>query len=655
MLHYISIAALIGEAGGDPWAINQSLQEGRPAQIAGLAEAFHAAGRCTAESSRAFDEARRRFEASWNRENGEHPINDSAEVQRVTKALGAQSLQLPKIGADLENIAAALAEAQRIGAALISTLESQLQQLDNEIGQGLELEKNPHLSAAQRAALDEQISGLQQHAIDDTKSALGQLDSLRNGYSDYLRKSSTTLQTDGYDQPLVAQADADTPPPSTDPDDVPKWWKSLTPEEQQRLIAEHPDQIGNLIGVPISARSDANRAVMKQDISRVHDAATRSGVSDTDVVRDPAKYGLTGTDITRYQNALKTSDGLIHDSNHGNYPTYLLSYDPTAFGGKGRTAICIGDPDKAANTSVIVPGTNSSVAGGWLSDRHDDALNLFEQSNKADPAHPTAVIAWMGYDAPVADLNHWDQAITDPSKLQQVGTPWMARQGGELLARDVNGLWVTHDSGIPQHVTVLGHSYGSTTVADAFANSGMHANDAVLLGCPGTDLARNAADFHLNGGHVYVGDASTDPIGWIGESGHLPNWVNDASGHPVGSLAGLGSDPASDQFGSIRFDAEVPGSDGIHGSDHSHYYAMGSESLRAMTDIASGHSDRLGADHLWAAPRHQPHLATPDHVDVPGIARVPIPHVNTPIPGTPTVIDPEWERLPNSIHDNHQY
>ena len=208
-LQYISIGALIGEAGGDPWAINQSLQKGRPSQIGDLAEAFHTAGRSTTESSTAFAEARQRFEASWNRENGEHPINDSAEVQRVTKALGAQSVQLPKIGADLKNVAAALAEAQRTGGARISTLESQLQQLDSEIGQGLELEKDPHLTAAQRSALDEQISRLQQHAIDDTKSALGQLESLRNGYSDHLRNSLATLHAEGDDQPHPQNQDVD--------------------------------------------------------------------------------------------------------------------------------------------------------------------------------------------------------------------------------------------------------------------------------------------------------------------------------------------------------------------------------------------------------------------------------------------------------------
>ncbi|VBA36533.1 hypothetical protein LAUMK13_01213 [Mycobacterium innocens] len=146
-LRYISIPALIAEAGGDPWAINDSLQVGRPAQISDLAEAFRAAGRCTAEADAAFEEARRRFEAAWNREDGVHPINDPAEVQRVTKALGAQSLQLPKIAVDLENIAAALAQAQRTGALLISTLEGELQELDSEIGQALEAEKDIHLTA----------------------------------------------------------------------------------------------------------------------------------------------------------------------------------------------------------------------------------------------------------------------------------------------------------------------------------------------------------------------------------------------------------------------------------------------------------------------------------------------------------------------------
>ncbi|MCV7426861.1 putative alpha/beta hydrolase [Mycobacterium montefiorense] len=188
-LRYISIPLLVAEAGGDPWKLNQSLQAGRPAQISDLAEAFHAAGVCTAESSKAFEEASRRFEASWNREGGEHPINDSAEVQRVTKLLGAQSLQLPKIGVDLENIAAALAEAQKAAAGRIAALETQLQTLDNMIGQAVEMEKDPTLTAADRQTLNAFITGREDDAIRDTKAALGDLQSTRDTYTRLLHQA----------------------------------------------------------------------------------------------------------------------------------------------------------------------------------------------------------------------------------------------------------------------------------------------------------------------------------------------------------------------------------------------------------------------------------------------------------------------------------
>ncbi|KAA1234665.1 hypothetical protein F0Q45_27320, partial [Mycobacterium simiae] len=78
----------------------------------------------------------------------------------------------------------------------------------------------------------------------------------------------------------------------------------------------------------------------------------------------------------------------------------------------------------------------------WLYDGHNDAINLYDQSLRADPSHSTAVIAWMGYDAPEFEFQNPESAVTDPTKLQQVATPWLARQGGAVLAADVNGLAV---------------------------------------------------------------------------------------------------------------------------------------------------------------------------------------------------------------------
>ncbi len=175
-LRHISIAKLTAEAGGNPWTINKSLQSGCPAQISDLAQAFRNAGRYTTESSAAFDEAGRRFAAAWNREAGDHPINGSAQVRRTARSLQAQSIQLPKIGSALDNIAAALAEVQRTGALLVAALEAELPHLDNQLGEALDLEN------------DMLIAALEQQAIDGTRSAMARLTSMRSGYSDFLQE-----------------------------------------------------------------------------------------------------------------------------------------------------------------------------------------------------------------------------------------------------------------------------------------------------------------------------------------------------------------------------------------------------------------------------------------------------------------------------------
>jgi hypothetical protein len=208
-LIWLDVSDLIAKAGGDPWAINQSLQAGSPSQISSLAEAFHGAGRHSAEADHAFEQARQRFGAAWNHQNGDHPINDSAEVQRLTKSLGAQSEQLPKIGVDLENIAAALADAQKEGAKEIAKLEAQLEQLDHVIALAMK-DLQDHPDEKSQEELQAIIKALKADAVDDTRDALSQLHSIRNGYSDTLRKSLTNLRVDGYDPDTLRQVDAET-------------------------------------------------------------------------------------------------------------------------------------------------------------------------------------------------------------------------------------------------------------------------------------------------------------------------------------------------------------------------------------------------------------------------------------------------------------
>ena len=267
-LQFISVARLIIDAGGDPWAINDSLQAGRPAQISDLAQAFHDAGQSTAESDTAFAQARQRFAVSWNRQNGQRPINDSAEVQRVTKSLGLQAAQLPKIAVDLENVAAALAEAQRESDWYISALDADLADIDDEIGDALD-------DGDQDDADD-----LYQDAVDETNAVLYQVTQIRDAYSTGLQNALAVLRADGGDPAEIKGADELLiPPPDTNPEQVKRWWDSLSDEQKRLLIDQHPQELGNLNGIQAEVRGHVNVDVLNDDLHRVEDVAGQFGLT----------------------------------------------------------------------------------------------------------------------------------------------------------------------------------------------------------------------------------------------------------------------------------------------------------------------------------------------------------------------------------------
>ncbi len=208
----IDLAKLVAAVGGDPWEVNDTIQSGSPAEISDLPLAFHNAGLCTRESDNAFFEALHRFQRSWNHKNGQHPINDSAEVQRVQTSLGMLAEQLPRIAVDLESIAAALSEAQHTGGMLISTLDAQLEDLDRQIGDAEDELHSGHATPRRQDELEGKITGWEHQAVHDTKSTLDQIVSVRDGYSDYLHKSQETLKTEGYDPAAINDVDAYAPP-----------------------------------------------------------------------------------------------------------------------------------------------------------------------------------------------------------------------------------------------------------------------------------------------------------------------------------------------------------------------------------------------------------------------------------------------------------
>ena len=572
-LVYLSQAELIAGAGGDPWGVNQSLQAGSPSQIANLAESFRAAGRCTAEADHAFEQARNRFDAAWNHQIGDHPINDSAEVQRTVKSLGAQSLQLPKIGADLENIAATLAEAQKAGAAEIATVEGQLQVLDKIIGAAKEDLKLP-LDAKDRQALESLINDAKADAVDDTRDALHQLQSTRDGYSDTLQKSLATLRAEGYD-PAGIQAvegpQSAVPALPDDPKQFTQVWNSLTPEQKDAEFHQNPF-IGNHPGMPwdppdhlgadhynrlhLTDLEQHTQADVDRMQGRVNDLLNKLYMGDhstatTDELNAlrpqllAARHSLEG--YKTVQATLNRNDGVKR---------YLGLIDD-----KGHAAVAIGNPDYAKRNAIFVPGTGQDMPTFEGSDLK--SLRMYNAALNANPdlkPGDVAVTTWMGYDRPM--------------DLFEAASPDRARAGAAALDSFESGLRASH-VGAPSIDTVIGHSYGSTVVGAA-ATGGHHldANNVIAVGSPGM-LSHHAGDLSLDPGATVYGMRAHNDI--------------------IEAVTGLtlGHDPAAQDYGGTRLlAASGPSSDPIgltpSVAAHSSYWSEGNPGLLNMGAVIAG-------------------------------------------------------------------
>ncbi|BBZ00953.1 hypothetical protein MCHIJ_03900 [Mycolicibacterium chitae] len=183
---YLDAASLVAAAGGDPWQADEEIQSGDPGEISGLADAFRQAGGHLKYADDQFNAAKRQFEASWDREDTvEHPINDDAEVQKVSAALGGQPAALTQIAVALQQIAAALATAQRDSAVTIRDLNADLLDIDDEIGEAMD--EMPFRAS-------ELIVEAQQVA----KTALDQVNSTRGAYVLELQSGEASLMETGY-------------------------------------------------------------------------------------------------------------------------------------------------------------------------------------------------------------------------------------------------------------------------------------------------------------------------------------------------------------------------------------------------------------------------------------------------------------------------
>ena len=519
-----------------------------------------------------YGEAYQAYAAAAGRASGEHS-RVAATIKRVASIVlgGADTLR------DLQR------DADDLG-----TTKRHLDGVRDDLVADVRLASTSHdASPAEVAALQDRAAALRA----DYRTLVLDHDALRTkvrANEDLLRRAfqgastlSGALRVGGGLDPLAtgAMGRPGAPGSGASPAQVRAWWSGLGAAEREAVIASYPDVVGNADGLPADARDQANRVCLDADLDLL---ATKEDDGTLSVVERAALENARAA-----EQALGKAERYV-DPTTGAVPGgQLWMYDPRAFDGEGRVAIAVGDLDTATDVAVRVPGiTNSAADAPALT---QEAINTYQAAVYDGDGSSVASMMWMGYDAP--------DAFYDSATL----TETRAEDGGGRFADSIDGLRASRPYDTA-HLTAIGHSYGSTTVAHAAGDHHIDVDDVVLVGSPGAGGGvDHASDLGVGADHVWVGRNSEDVVATLGDHG----WVG---GHVLLG-AGLGNDPSEDDFGAQRFEAEDVTRSGWHRGieQHGNYFKPDSESLFNIGRVVDGH----GGDVNLADQTYDPWYAGP--------------------------------------------
>ncbi|MGI8334631.1 alpha/beta hydrolase [Actinomadura scrupuli] len=302
-------------------------------------------------------------------------------------------------------------------------------------------------------------------------------------------------------------------PSSASPRQVAAFFAGLTDTQRRRLAAADPGVVGNLRGVPYSLRYAANAGTARQ--------------------RTPGR---------------------------------LLGYDPR---GDGRVIEVFGDLATARHIAVIVPGSGWDLGKIMHTDPRSSgqhnanpvvaAMALRAEMARLSPGTGTAVVVWLGYDAP--------EGIDRQA----------ARSERAVAAAPALTAFLSDLPGAAR-ITLIGHSYGTVVCGHALRGGG-RADDVVALASPGMD-AGSAGDLGT-GARVWAARISDDLIGLT------PHVRFGGYGHQT--------DPITPAFGARVFSTGAA-------RGHGGYYSPGTESLANLARIALGRTADVSIAHPPATP-----------------------------------------------------
>jgi hypothetical protein len=319
------------------------------------------------------------------------------------------------------------------------------------------------------------------------------------------------------------------------PATIARWWRRLSATVTARLSAALPRVVGNLDGLPAGVRSSVNARQLSADLDRTLRSLADARLALSAHPADPALQ-VQAQRLSARLETLKRIRRAYGAGPAGAPPHELYAYSTE---GHVKVALSTGLIEAAEHVTLLVPGMGTTAddvvpygrAAARLSERQGRVAGI-DQSR-------VAVVAWLDYDPP-GGTDVWGVSHDE-----------LARVGARRLGSTIQG--IEHLSASPTEapaVSVVAHSYGTAVAALALMESGVSAQNVVLLGSAGmpSDVP-DAAALHVPAGQVFATEGVNDE--WAGTGRFL-------SGR---------SDPTADDFGAHVFTSEDAVIDGerLHG------------------------------------------------------------------------------------------
>ncbi|HWD62281.1 MAG TPA: alpha/beta hydrolase [Humibacter sp.] len=254
---------------------------------------------------------------------------------------------------------------------------------------------------------------------------------------------------------------------------VDELWNDATPKERRKAVKSAPELIGNLEGVDYIDRDRANRLYLARALKATSKKVAAKPKDET------AQFRL------RALKAVKASLRATHRPRR-----YLVELTPAP---RPLAAVAVGDPDTARQVAFDVPGmgTYSDDMQLWA----QAAQNVYDEQGRAGAPADRSVVAWIGY-------------VTPPPGIDATLGEYAA-QGAPRLVSALEGFIASRSGGSDVDLSVIAHSYGTTTAANALASAHLGIFAFVMLGSAGVEESiRDARALHAE--HVYAGEASGD-------------------------------------------------------------------------------------------------------------------------------------------------